>query len=104
MALVVSTTGVLCMPTGSWMPHPTSAFRAGVPRLIDHGTAPVVASSEYTVFATVATMTREPTTSGSALMASCHALLASWIDVHCGDTPLNAGGTVAFRARGICRG
>src|SRR5438132_14184128 len=99
MPFVVSTAGVLCRPTGSWMPQLTSAFRAGVPTLVNHCTAPVVASSEYTVLATVATMTREPTTSGSALMSSFHALLSRWIDVHCGDTPLNAAVTVSLPAR-----
>src|ERR1700716_851258 len=104
MPFVVSTAGVLCIPTGSWIPQLTSAFRAGVPTLIDHCTAPVVASSEYTLLATVATMTREPTTSGSALMSSFHALLSRWIEVHCGETPLKAGGRVAFPARGEWRG
>src|SRR2546430_16340931 len=95
MPFAMSTTGVPCMPTGSCGPQFTSLLRAGAPTLVVHCTAPVPASSEYTLLATVATMTREPTTSGSAFMSSANALLSRWIELHCGASPLKAGEAVA---------
>ena len=103
MPFAMSTTGVPCMPTGSCGPQFTSLLRAGAPTLVVHCTAPVPASSEYTVLATVATMTREPTTSGSAFMSSANALLSRWIELHCGASPLKAGEAVSFPPRVVSR-
>ena len=64
--LDTSTSGVPVIPDGSMFPPGRSLLGTGVPRLVLHATAPVAASREATVFPSVATRTRSPTTKGCA--------------------------------------
>ena len=59
-------TGVPVMPSGSMLPQGKLESGTGVPRLVCHWIAPVVALSEYTESFSVATNTLPPETSGSA--------------------------------------
>ena len=61
-----SMTGVPVIPTvGVMSPHGRSVAGTGVPRCVDHATAPVLADRAYTVSFSVATYTRPPKASGS---------------------------------------
>ena len=51
---------------GTMLPQGRVALSTGVPRCLLHTTAPVAASSAYTVSFSVAVMTRAPIASGSA--------------------------------------
>src|SRR3954467_10162883 len=66
------------MPTGSTLPQGSEDAATGSARCVFHTTAPVAASSAYTVSFSVAVMTRPPTINGCAYTSPSSAGL-----VHC---------------------
>ncbi len=59
-------TGVEVMPTfGEMLPQGSDEAGTGVPTVVDHATVPLEALSPYTTSFSVATTTKDPSTSGS---------------------------------------
>src|SRR5438034_3455676 len=98
MALVeVSITGVPTMPTvGEISPQGNSLDGTGTPALFSQITLPLEASSAYSRSPTVATYTREPSTSGCPQIGApsggdCHAKLGASGVPASGSSPERAG-------------
>src|SRR5438477_11956957 len=94
MALVeVSITGVPTIPTvGEISPQGSSPEGTGTPALFSQITLPLEASSAYSRSPTVATYTREPSTSGCPQIGApsggdCHACTGSTGSPASGSTP-----------------